>query len=483
MTSEVSAFDPHAAWRPVMAELPSWVAGAAELCALPNELDDGLGLLLLEEVGHMNGTSPRALSELKHLPFVSDSGGIWQMAAGARGVLAERLEERPSVFREGHRVASEALRNRRDAIDEKASPSARRLQWNLAYHLAPIDAATAIEQLDDLVERAATLRAVGDMRAVVDLAEVQHEWLAGRELDVLYYQGRLAYEDGDFRTAEEKLKAVWESSIDRRKRLFSGHFLGRIWGDPDHGNRWDDAEGTLLAAGRLAAEMDDLRGEAMILNTLGALQVRRDKPTDRISGESNLERSVRLSRAVGDRRTEAYALLSLAGTLMKARRPGSTEEAEAHLRRSLDLETAFPDLECRGLAKDALGRLLARSGPTRREEAIELLEQGVERARQRDDARQLAFALEALGDLLSCGNPPQLDLAVQVLNESLAIGRERRDRRHQAIVLSRLATLAEREDRPVDAIAMLTEVVKLNRERRDHRRADEAQRRLDRLAR
>lgn len=118
---------------------------------------------------------------------------------------------------------------------------------------------------------------VGDIRAVVDLTRSQHEWLADKELDVGYYEGRLAYELGDWSLAEEKLKPVWESSADRRKRLFSGHFLGSIWARPDSGAHWDDAEATLLAAARLAAEMDDLRGEAMILNTLGALQVRRDE--------------------------------------------------------------------------------------------------------------------------------------------------------------------------------------------------------------
>jgi tetratricopeptide (TPR) repeat protein len=484
MASESATSGSYEAWQRVAIELPNRVSGAAELCALPNELDDGLALFLLERIGQMNGTSPRALSELKHMPFVSETGATWQLAEGARAVLIESFQRRsPSVFLSAHRVASEALEGRRGAIEEKASAKARRLQWNLAFHLAPIDAGAAIRELDDLVERGAALNAIGDLRAVVDLAKTQREWLTGKELDVLYYEGRLAYETGDFRTAQEKLQPVWESSGDRKKRLFAGHFLGTIWAGPDYGHRWDDAFATLVAASRLADEMNDLRGEAMILNTLGSLQVRRDEPRDRASGQSNLRRSVRLSRAVGDLRTEAYALMALAGALMKSGGRDSLDEAEGHLRRRLDLERQLPDLEEQGATTDALGRLLARAAPARRGEAVELLEHGIERARERGDARQLALSLEALGELLSRGDAPELDRAAELLAESLRIGRERQDRRHQAIVLSRLAAIAERLGQLSEAVEMLTEVVELNRARHDHRRADEVQRRLDRLRR
>jgi tetratricopeptide (TPR) repeat protein len=464
-----------------MAQLPDEVSRAAELCAVPNELDDGIGLLLLEEIGQMNGTSPRMLGELKHAPFVSASGDTWRLAANARVVLTERLRaENPAAFLAAHRVTGDAFRSRRDALHEKASPRARRLQWNLAFHLAPVDADWAIAELDDLVERAATIRALGDMRAVVALVGAQHDWLGGRELDVLYYEGRLAYEDGDFQTAAAKLEPVWVSGSDRRKRLFAGHFLGAIWGRPDSGHRWDEATATLLAAARLAADMEDLRGEGVILHTLGALLLRRDASGDRNSATKHLRRAVVLSRAVGDRRTEAIALVSLASVLMKSRRAGAHEEAEKYLRRRLELEELRPDLD-QGLADAELGRLLAKSGPARRDEAILLLEQVIQRHRKRGDARQLAFALEALGELLARGDQPQSSRAIEALTESLEIGRERRDRRHQAIVLSRLATIAERENRPDDAIEHLTEVLRLNRARKDNRRADAAQRRIDEL--
>jgi tetratricopeptide (TPR) repeat protein len=243
------------------------------------------------------------------------------------------------------------------------------------------------------------------------------------------------------------------------------------------------AESTLTATARLAAKMDDLRGEAVVLNTLGGLQARRDAAEDRKTGPSNLRRSVMLSTAIGDRKTEAYARLTLAGILMKSGHPARMNEAELHLRRRLELENELPGIVDKGRAADSLGRLLARSGPDRRAEAVELLEQGIERSRRRRDDRQLGLTLEALGDVLSRGDRKQRRSAEALLNESLELGRSRGDKRHQAIVLGRLAALAEREGRPDDAARMLGEVVELNQARRDFRRADEAKRRIDALKR
>jgi tetratricopeptide (TPR) repeat protein len=463
-------------WNRVLDRLPGEVLAGAELCALTPNLDELLATLLLKEAGHMNGTTPRVLNEVRCLPFVTDLGETFAVSPNARPQLVRRLEAKPDAFRVGQHVLSSLYSLRYRNNEDKASPGARRLQWNAAYHLAPIDPGAAVAKLDEIVQRASKLKSLSDMRAVVELTTERSRWLSDHALDVLYYEGKLAYEEGKKKQAEEKLSPVWTDIADRKKKISSGMYLGQLWAAADRGDHWDEGVEVLERTAELAGEASDEWVQAIALNVLSALRKRRKAPGDRQKMIANLRESIELSRRAGNRVNESYSLSALASALLEE---GLRDEAETYLRASIQLERTHPNLPKNPRLRWNLGRLLVQKGPEHYDEATEIFEAGISRAETKRDPLAQAIYLEGLAEVARArGGAAARKEEAELLSRSLEMGHRAKNLRHQAIVTARLSQNALRRKNLKQAEELQEQVVRLNERRNDREAVKRSKRKL-----
>ena len=125
-----------------------------------------------------------------------------------------------------HGFLKEYYEDFRKRTEDQNTPRVRELEWNVAYHLAPLDPPAAVERLLEFVENAAVASRLADVRGVLDLFEEQTQWLKPFEVERAYFQGRYAYARSDYDVAEDRFKLVWEKSEPSRIKAIAGHLLG-----------------------------------------------------------------------------------------------------------------------------------------------------------------------------------------------------------------------------------------------------------------
>src|SRR5687768_10940438 len=82
------------------AALPEDVAGALELLSVPHWIDDVLATEIVSGFGTANGTTMRAVADVKRLPFISPHGRRgWRVAGSARDHFNSRMEGKAVLYR------------------------------------------------------------------------------------------------------------------------------------------------------------------------------------------------------------------------------------------------------------------------------------------------------------------------------------------------------------------------------------------------
>ena len=469
--------------------LPQPVVQAAELCALPHSVDDALGYGIIHNFASVDGTARAVWAEVKQLPFVYPyEDKSWQFAESARIYFVARLERRNGTYLALHRYLKERLEADLQRVQNANTPKARELDWRITYHLAALDAQTAVEHLFEMGEQAARTNRLADMRGLLDLFREQQRWLAPFEVERAYFEGRYAYARHDYRTAESCFEFVWEHGRPNLMTAIAGHLLGIIW-TRRGGRKWllkaeevirgslelcrqlgdlygeahvlnslgsvlvelggrkhfEEAEKLYRRSLVLRPQVGDVHGEAMVLNSLGGVLVRLGGKKKLAEAEKLYRRSLKLLRKLGDRHGEAMVLTSLGGVLVDLGGRKHLEEAEALYRQCLEIERQLDNPRGEAMVLNSLGGALSKLGGQERLEAAEsFYRRSLELRHQVGDAYGEAQTLNSLGRvLIKLGTRKRLVETEAVLQRSLELGKKLGRRRHQAMVLTSLADVAE----------------------------------------
>jgi hypothetical protein len=294
------------------------------------------------------------------------------------------------------------------------------------------------------------------MRAAVELTEQRSPWLTDHQIEVAYIVGRYAYSTGDVSTAEDRFLRVWGSGTDAHRKVVSGHLLGVIWSRRNREPWWSKAEQVLTDAASLAREIGDRYGEAMILTTLGTLQLRMGGRERLANAEAALRRSLEVGAGLGGV-SEGLALGSLGAVLARRGSRAELLEAEGVLRRSLELLPAGSEEIVEDRLVNVLGRL---GGTSRLSEAEQFL---VARLQHELEPEALAVTLNVLATtLLRRRDAALLPRAEEAVDRSIQLGKEVGNRRHTAMALLTGSFIAERAGDLALAIARMEEVIAIN---------------------
>lgn len=439
----------------LLATVPREVVGAAEILSLPHSTDDSMAVDLVRRFSSANGTTIAAVAEVKRLPFIGPAGrGRWKIASPMREALEARLQENQELV-----VEIDAYLAERFATDAAALPSgaaaARELRWRSVYHRVSVSPTTAFAELDAFVERAASVGQLSDVQAAVELTERRSPLLADYQIEVAYVVGRSAYAFGDDEVAEDRFLRVWQSDTDPHRRIVSGHLLGVIWSRRNREPWWSRSEDVLTAAAELAAGTGERYGEAVILTTLGTLQLRLGGDERIGQAERALRRSLEIGSHLGAH--QGLALSSLGAVLSRQGSRSQLLEAEGLLRQSLEL---LPR-DAQGAAEDRLANVLGQLGTTSGlEEAEQLL---TKRLAEETDLRDVAVSLNMLAStLVRRGDPELLPRAEAAIERSIELGKQSENPRHTAMALLTGSFVAEKAGDLPKAIARMEELISIN---------------------
>jgi tetratricopeptide (TPR) repeat protein len=199
--------------------------------------------------------------------------------------------------------------------------------------------------------------------------------------------------------------------------------------------------------------------EAMVLNSLGGVLRDLGKFEEAIT---TFERSLEIGRTLNDPRHEAMALNSLGWALCNLER---LEDSLAAFRRSLEIRRILNDEHGQSIALNGLGRVLRDLGQL--DEAVTVFEQSLKIGRALNDQRHEAIVLNGLGGVLR--DLGQLSEARTVLEQSLKIGRTLNDQRHEMIVLNGLGGVLRDLGQLGEARTTFDQALEINRTLNDQR--------------
>jgi tetratricopeptide (TPR) repeat protein len=460
--------------------MPPEVVGALELVAVPHWTDDPLAIALMERFGETNGTSPRALGEIKSLPFIGPHGHDgWRVVAPVADALRSRLERDRVLALDVEAFLARWLAQSEQQLPS-SEPQARELQWRAIYHLTAVEPSTALGQLDRFMSDALPSDRQSDLRAAVQLIRARRHLLHGFDAEMMFIEGRYAFANGDYPGAESCFLAVWDSSTDPHRRVVAGHLLGVI---RSKRAAWREAEAILCATVMLAHETGDGKGEATTLTTLGSMLAHQGGKKRLELADGMLRYALELSS--GEAATagpgEVYdraLLLSALGGVLSQRGGDGLYEAEAHLQESLEIAPPslrssiidrFADVLSRlggrarfGMAEQVLRDYLATAGTTGQDEAVKL---------------------HTLVDVMLRSGQGDLSEAKELIERSIELGRASGDIRHEAMASFTASRVAERRCDLPEALRLMRRVTELNEQLGLETELRESQRRVRKLER
>jgi tetratricopeptide (TPR) repeat protein len=195
----------------------------------------------------------------------------------------------------------------------------------------------------------------------------------------------------------------------------------------------------------ISRALNDQRGEAMVLNSLGGAL----RALGRLEeARTSFDQSLQICCSLNDRRSKAIVLNSLGGVL---RDLGRLEEALAAFDQSLQIGRSLNDWRSEAMVLNGLGAVLRDLG--RLEEARTSFDQSLQITRNLNDRRGEAIVLNGLGTVLR--NLGRLEEARTAFDQSLQIGRSLNDRRIEARVLSNWGCLKRELGDPDGALDLL----------------------------
>ncbi|MEW6585794.1 MAG: tetratricopeptide repeat protein, partial [Nitrospirota bacterium] len=161
----------------------------------------------------------------------------------------------------------------------------------------------------------------------------------------------------------------------------------------------------------LVEGLEDKRGQAMVLNSLGGVLQRLGRFEE---AADVLAKAGSIEDELGNKRGQAMVLNSLGGVLQRL---GRFEEAADALQRSYDLLVDQKDERGQAMVLNSLGGVLQRLG--RFEEAADALQRSMAISEELKDQRSLAMVLNSLGGVLQ--RLGRFEEAADALQRSMAI--------------------------------------------------------------
>lgn len=448
----------------LLMQLPHELVAAAQFCALPHWFERELALNIVKQFVDDSELAARWLDKLLNLPFVYSHGEAeWQYTSGARAYFCSQLEEQPETlgqlsqflvryFEQRDAAASGTWRENQPLVTTSAravSLERRRVQWQIAYHLAPLNPSASMQRLL-LISEWATARfdRLPDFKLVVDVWHERDSFLAEYRSEGVYLEGVYAYRQGNSDEAELKFEYVWQHRpIDPVVTANAGHLLGVIWRQKGRKSFVVRAEQVLresLTLSRLAEQHDrDTHGlRARILNSLGATLMQLGEEEQVEEAETLLRQALALSTDSEQEDGRAHVLNTLGTLLARTERP---IEAEKILWEALQLSQARHASRNTAIIRSSIADLIIRSGERERfEEAEELLRLSLDDARRRDDMHQMALLRNRMGILLiGLGDSERYNEASEQFQLSQQLWYKLGNPQGQAEAMNNLASLWE----------------------------------------
>lgn len=464
--------------------MPSVMKEAATYCALPHWFDQSLGSALIRHFTSRNGGSGGVFAQLLHLPFVySHTDETWQYTVATREYFINRLRHKGGIRTVSRFLVSYLQHQWDEAVEgdkRLTSPSdtaheadwqLRRVQWQLAYHWAPLDAPEAMRRLVDISEWAGSRTSrLPDHKLIVDVFHDQQRFLSEYAVEGCYLEGRYAYAQRHWRVAEEKFAYVWEHGTrDLLITANAGHLLAVIRRRKGRQMWVEDAEAMLrriLTICERDIGLENTNAKVLasrVLNSLGATLVQQGGSAHLSEAEKMLRRSLTMHEELDDLSGTSQVLNSLG--MLLAHTGGGTRLAEAEklLRRALEMSRSSGDDRSIAVQQSSLAYVLIEQGDEGRfPEAQALLYGSLRFAVQRDDDYHQALVLSRLGELLlKWGNQSRLREAEKCFKRSLELWEKEHNIRGQYEALIRLAQILEHTERPEEGATLRSRASRL----------------------
>jgi tetratricopeptide (TPR) repeat protein len=469
--------------RPVMRDLKPLVEAmqpelreATLYCALPHWFDRSLGLALITKFTSPSSDSSMVLAELLSMPFVYSHGnGAWQYTGSARAFFMHSLEKRKSDFVQLSQYLVDYLQGQYDHLADTSalndslcfesvndlSWERRQLQWQIAYHWAPLDSKEAMKHLIAASEWAgANSRHLGDHKLIVDVWRSQEKWLGQYRPEGVYLEGRYAYAQRDWPEAEKKFDYVWHfASGNRMVKANAGHLLAVIRRQKGQ-RRWTESAELILRQSLTICEEEiglantDAKWLASrVLNSLGATLIQLGEPARVQESLQLLKRSLKLHEELGDTFGWVQVLNSIGNVLMQPGESQNFSEAERLFREALKIADGAILLRSASMLRASLANLLMRRGRQEHySEAEALLRQSLQYAEGSRDLQHGALVLDRLALLLmQMGDVSRLPEAESLLRRALELWRQSENPQGQHEALVYLVEILEQTDRVSEA--------------------------------
>jgi hypothetical protein len=478
--------------------LPTHIGEAAIYCSLPHYFDLRLGLALVKQSQDGQTDPSKVLTHLLSLPFIYRHGeDVWQYTGTARDYFTSFLLERSNLLIRLSDFLAHYLQERWDALigtdqlharlptsEAQLSLELRQLQWQLAYHTAPVRPEEAIRRLLAIADWAGLdYRRQADRKLAIDVLHSQAAWLGDYPIETAYLDGQYAYSRRKWQLAESKLNYVWNSEAKNPLLLArAGHLLGVIRRRKGEPKAARNAEAILRRT--LALCDDEIHREneeakalaARITNSLGATLTQ-------IGGRSRLDeaakllrRSLELHEAQKNQYGAVHALHSLGVTFMRRGGAANFREAEASLRLALATARQHNYSRTAALVAVSLAQLLTLLGGDEYfTEAKTLLRSSLETATEWGDERQQAVVSGRLGRLLSMfGGRENLREAETLSRQSQITWHQLGNSEGEYEALQILATVLERLGRRTEAETARNRAARIRESRNSPKHTDES---------
>ncbi len=434
---------------------------AIQLCAVPIALDEALAYSVLHDFAKLNGNALATWADIRSLPFVyPEGGGSWRYTPEARLHFTSQLERRTDGSASLHRYLVDFYEQQTATLPPD-SPQSRAADWRASYHLAPIDPPSAAARAVALTDKAARARRASDLKAAVQLFEIQSRWLQPYEVERAYAEAHYAYTTRDYRTAEDRFDLVWRQANDDIMKAIAGHLLGVIWSRRSSEQSLVKAEAILRESLAIGIRSRQRYHQAHVLSTLGGVLMDRGGRTRIEEAEHLYRKSLALGANLGLESHQAIVSSSLAGALVRLGGPDRLHEAERLHRRSLLLGSTIGLRANEAIVLNGLaGVLVQLYGTERAAEAERLYRRSLQLQGALRMRKSQARTLGNLGTLLArLGRTAE---AADLFRASLEVATELGDLRGRAMVLKRLADLAEKRGDIAGAYEYLQAVLSAN---------------------
>jgi tetratricopeptide (TPR) repeat protein len=423
----------------VGATAPSFLR-AVRSCAIPLHFDRGLALHILHSnfVG-LNGNAQKVLQTLVDLPFVHREGeDLYTYDSSAQEYFDKCLRQNDSVYDDLNQHIVSYLAGQRqimqaNGIAQDTSPI-RELQFQEIYHTLTFDQEQGVRQLHHLVETAPEGQQVADNWAASRLCQRQRPFLLGPwQVEPAYFEGRYHYFRGDYQKAQPIFEAVRASGQQAESVAVACHLLGVIYCKQ---SQLTKAETVLLESRELGRTLNLVRGEPMVLNTLGG--VYRDRGHDFLPQAAiALEEAVKIDREQGNLCSMAMSLNTLGG-VYKDRGHDFLPQAATALEEAVKIFRERGDVGSMAMVLNTLGGVYKDQGHNFLPQAATALEEAVKIWREQDNLGSMAMSLNTLGGVYKDRGHNFLPQAATALEESVKIFREQGNLSSMAMCLNTL---------------------------------------------